>query len=62
MIGREKGFVSRAKVPLDIDYSKSADISHLLKGLATIDTVELLPAQSSAMLSSFVEKLINILE
>ena len=55
MIGREKGFVSRAKVSLDIDYSKSADISHLLKGLATIDTVELLPAQSSAMLSSFVK-------
>lgn len=54
MIGREKGFISRAKVAVDVDYSKSADISHLLKGLASIDKVELLPAQSSAMLSSFV--------
>ncbi len=54
MIGREKGFISRMKVAINVDYSKSADISHLMKGLATIDKVELLPAQSSAMLSSFV--------
>ena len=29
-------------------------MTHLLKGLACVDKVELLPAQSSAMLSSFV--------
>ena len=54
MIGREKSFVSRAKVAIDFDYSKSAEMTHLLKGLACVDKVELLPAQSSAMLSSFV--------
>ncbi|MBI1837769.1 MAG: molybdopterin molybdotransferase MoeA [Flavobacteriia bacterium] len=54
MTGREIGFISRCKVGLLENYSKSIDITHLLKGLSYIDKVELLPAQSSAMLSSFV--------
>lgn len=55
MIGRQTNFLSRVKVGLIEDYSKSSEITHLLKGLSYIDKVELLPAQSSAMLSSFVD-------
>jgi molybdopterin molybdotransferase len=55
MIGRQTNFLSRVKVGLIEDYSKSSEITHLLKGLSYIDKVELLSAQSSAMLSSFVD-------
>jgi molybdopterin molybdotransferase len=54
MIGRKEGFLQKYKVGLLEDYTKSRGITHLLKGLTYVDKVELLPAQSSAMLSSFV--------
>lgn len=54
MIGRDNGFISGKKVILKEAYRKSSGITHLLKGYAELDKVDLLPAQSSAMLSSFV--------
>lgn len=54
MTGRDKGFISSKKVALKEPYLKSNGIAHLLKGYAQLDQVDLLPAQSSAMLSSFV--------
>lgn len=54
MTGRDKGFIFSKKVVLKESYFKSNGITHLLKGYTQSDKVDLLPAQSSAMLSSFV--------
>lgn len=54
MIGRQENFITKTKAGLMEDYEKSSGITHLLKAQAFADKVELLPAQSSAMLSSFV--------
>lgn len=54
MIGRQNDFIIKSRAKLRSNFSKTPAMTHLLKGLNIGDKVELLPAQSSAMLSSFV--------
>lgn len=52
--GRKKHFLKRTKATLLSDFSKGEGLTFLLKGRVENNKVEILPAQSSAMLSSFI--------
>jgi molybdopterin molybdotransferase len=54
MIGRKSDFILKSRAKITSNFTKTPAMTHLLKGLNVGDKVELLPAQSSAMLSSFV--------
>lgn len=55
LTGRKKGFLTHKKVQLITGFEKSPNLTFLLKGKVEGDHVKILPAQSSAMLSSFIE-------
>ncbi|MCC6252715.1 MAG: molybdopterin molybdotransferase MoeA [Bacteroidia bacterium] len=55
MTGRKEDFLKRASLYLNQEYSKSINLTHFLKGKASHDIVHILPFQSSAMLSPFIE-------
>ncbi len=55
MTGRKKAFLRKGNLKLSSDFQKTPNLSFFLKGLAENDSVSILTAQSSAMLSSFVE-------
>ncbi len=55
MVGRKKAFLRKGKLRLSNDFQKTPNLSFFLKGLADNHSVSILTAQSSAMLSSFVE-------
>lgn len=53
--GRKNSFLTHKKVHLNAIFEKSPNLTFLLKGKTDGDFVKMLPAQSSAMLSSFIE-------
>ena len=55
MVGRKKAFLRKGELKLSNDFQKTPNLSFFLKGYINADSVSILPAQSSAMLSSFVE-------
>lgn len=55
MIGRKEAFLTKQKVGLLDEYVKNPEMTHFLKGRFFVDKVEILPAQSSATLNSFVQ-------
>jgi molybdopterin molybdotransferase len=55
MMGHNNKTLTINSFKLNKEYSKTVNLSHLLKGYFSNDTVEILDAQSSAMLSSFAE-------
>lgn len=54
LIGRKEGFLTQKQVPMNQDFEKSPNLTFLMKGRIENDEVTILPAQSSAMLSSFI--------
>lgn len=54
MMGNENGGLKSIQLSLKSTYKKSPNLTHFLKGKMEGNEVEILPAQSSAMLSSFV--------
>lgn len=55
LTGRKTGYLTHKKVKLSVRFEKSPNLTFLLKGKIENDHVTILPAQSSAMLSSFIE-------
>lgn len=55
LTGRKADFLTSKKVQLVSNFEKSPNLTFFLKGKLENDTVSILPAQSSAMLSSFIE-------
>lgn len=55
LTGRKTGYLTHKKVKLTTRFEKSPNLTFLLKGKVEKDHVTILPAQSSAMLSSFIE-------
>lgn len=55
LTGRKSSYLTHKKVKLTTDFEKSPNLTYLLKGKINKDHVTILPAQSSAMLSSFIE-------
>jgi molybdopterin molybdotransferase len=55
LTGRKTGYLTHKKVKLSTGFEKSPNLTFLLKGKVEKDHVTILPAQSSAMLSSFIE-------
>ena len=55
IMGKENSELRTAKLKLKTPYRKSANLTHFLKAHMHNGEVEILPAQSSAMLSSFIQ-------
>lgn len=55
LTGRKTPFLIQKKLKLDVNFDKSPNLTLFLKGKMENDSVSILPAQSSAMLSSFIE-------
>lgn len=55
LTGRKSEFLTSKKVKLLTNFEKSPNLTFFLKGKLENDSVSILPAQSSAMLSSFIE-------
>lgn len=55
LTGRKTSYLTHKKVKLTVGFEKSPNLTFLLKGKIDKDHVTILPAQSSAMLSSFIE-------
>lgn len=55
LTGRKTGYLTHKKVKITTRFEKSPNLTFLLKGKVEKDHVTILPAQSSAMLSSFIE-------
>lgn len=55
MTGREEGYLKQQFYKLNADYEKTTSLTLFLKGKVVDGIVEILPAQSSAMLSSFID-------
>jgi molybdopterin molybdotransferase len=55
LTGRKTDFLSTRKVKLNNSFDKTPNLSFFLKGRVENDAVTILTAQSSAMLSSFIE-------
>jgi molybdopterin molybdotransferase len=55
MTGKKEGFLTRKEGRLIKGYKKSPSLTYFLKGILNDGKITILPAQSSAMLSSFIE-------